>query len=109
MATVTVGCRLPNGLVLQVGEQKVEIAGQNSGMGGALYLTPAMCGYTDVDESFWAAWLKDHADQEYVKNGAVFAESNQSRAKAKQKDLKDTKTGLEGVDQEGDGITLAGK
>ena len=65
MSKITVGCRLPNGLVLRLqdgkgGEKRVTLRGQNADMNGALYIQPTHCGYTEVDKDFWEEWIAKH-------------------------------------------------
>lgn len=90
--TVTVGCKLPNGLILEVGNQSVEITGANSsrvvGGHGITY---------DVDAEFFEAWLKAHADRDMVKGGFVFAHEKASSAKAEAADKESNKSGLEAI------------
>ena len=85
--TVTVGCKLPNGLVLEVGNKSVEINGANSsrvvGGHGITY---------DVDAEFFEAWLKAHADRDMVKGGFVFAHEKASSAKAEAADKESNKS-----------------
>jgi len=84
-----VGCKLPNGLVLQVGEKVVTLNGANqSQIIGAGY------GVTDVDDGFYKQWQaavgKDFAP---LTSGAVFSLSNAAQ-------VADVKTGLEPIDPE---------
>ncbi|MCP2041665.1 hypothetical protein L1281_002276 [Neisseria sp. HSC-16F19] len=88
--TVTVGCKLPNGLVLEVGGRAVTLNGANSAhlIGGH--------GIThDVDAELWAAWLERHRDRAMVKNGFVFAHDKTADTKAEAKDKSRNKTKLE--------------
>lgn len=91
--TVTIGCKLPNGLVLEVGGKSVQINGANStqlvGGHGITY---------GVDAEFWQAWLKQNADRAVVKNGFIFAHEKSVNAKAEAKEKTDTKTGQEPID-----------
>ena len=85
--TVTVGCKLPNGLILEQGGYKVELNGSNSSLVvGGYGLTG------NVDKEAFEAWLAVHADQPYVRKELVFAQ-------AKANENASEKTGLEGLDQ----------
>lgn len=100
--TVTVGCRLPTGLILRVfdvngNENRVELRGQNSDMNGAIYLRPQNCGYTTVDKEFWDEWVLKNKDYPPFKKGAIFVESTEARAKSKNKEMVKEKTGFEGT------------
>lgn len=90
---VTIGCKLPNGLLLEVGNKNVQINGANSsnvvGGHGITY---------NVDAELWQAWLKQNADRDVVKNGFVFAHDKPANAKAEAKEKTDTKTGQEPID-----------
>ncbi|QWA89611.1 hypothetical protein [Klebsiella michiganensis] len=92
--TVTVGCKLPNGLILEQGAYKVELNGSNSSLVVGGY------GLTEnVDKEAFEAWLEVHADQPYVRKELVFAQAKTSSAQAKAKENASEKTGLEGLDQ----------
>lgn len=90
--TVTIGCKLPNGLLLEVDNKSVLIDGANSsqvvGGHGITY---------NVDADLWQAWLKQNADRDVVKNGFVFAHGKAANAKAEAKEKTDTKTGQEPI------------
>ncbi len=100
---VTVGCKLPNGIVIRHGDKSVELKGWND---EAIYFGH---GLTEVDKDFWDAWIKDHADFAPVKGGFIFAQNNFASAKAESKEKEKEKTGLEGIDPKkpGRGITPA--
>lgn len=91
--TVTVGCKLANGLVLEHGGYKVTLNGANSSaIVGGYGLTEG------VDKDAFFNWLEVHKEQPYVKRELVFAQENTRNAKAKAKENKDVKSGLEGLD-----------
>lgn len=104
MAVVTVGCRLPSGLEIQVGEKKIELAGQNQRYKELgieiILLKDEDYGTTEVDASFWEAW-KQIVGQDFapLKSGAIFESKNATEAKAQAKDLKEKKTGHEPMPQ----------
>jgi hypothetical protein len=110
MANVTIGCRLPNGLVLEVGDKSVELAGQRQTQQRSkiILLSPDDYGTTEVDESFWQAWKqsvgKDFAP---LASGAIFEAKNTNDASAKAKDLKSKKTGHEAMELNTDGVQEA--
>lgn len=60
---VTVGCKLPNGLVLEVDGHQQAVAGYR----GEDVRIIGGYGLTPVDKELWDAWLKIHKDQPYVK------------------------------------------
>lgn len=102
MATVTIGCRLPSGIVLEVGDKKVTIAGQRQAQKGRdiILLSNDDYGTTEVDQSFWEAFKKNVGeDFAPIASGALFEAKSRQDAGAKAKELKDEKTGLEPVSQ----------
>lgn len=91
--TVTVGCKLPNGLHLDLGETRVTVRGTNSAkvVGGH--------GITEnVDASFFAAWMDKNKELAFVKNGAIFAHEKRANTEAQAEMMEDAKTGLEPLD-----------
>ncbi len=109
MSNITVGCRLPNGLVLRLqdgkgGEKRVTLRGQNADMNGAIFIQPTHCGYTEVDKDFWDEWIAKHSDFAPVVSGAIFAEATEAKAKGAAKERVKDKTGLEGASAEESGL-----
>lgn len=109
MSTVTIGCRLPSGLIIDIGPEHpmVELAGKRQAQEGSpiIILREADCGYTEVDASYWEAFKKRVGpDFAPLKSGAIFEAKNLKEAKAANKDLKDKKTGHEPLKQEAEGI-----
>lgn len=109
MSKVTVGCRLPTGIILRLAdaqgnETQVELKGQNADMNGAIFIQPTHCGYTEVDKDFWDAWIAKHSDFAPVVSGAIFAEATESKARGAAKERVKDKTGLEGVSTDGNGV-----
>lgn len=91
MSTVTIGCKLPAGVIMQVGEKRVRINGwnQNTIQGASHGVT------TDVPADLWEAWKKEHADSKLVKDGFIFASESTDTVEAKAKDKKEQKSGHE--------------
>lgn len=102
MSTVTIGCRLPSGLILEVGDVSVELNGQRQAQENSpiVILNADMYGTTEVDAEYWEAFVarvgKDFAP---LKSGAIFEAKNEKEAKAKAKDLKEAPTGHEPLPQ----------
>lgn len=92
MSTVTVGCKLPSGLIIELDEQRVVLNGANSSalVGGF--------GMTEVNKALFDAWLAKHKDYEPVKQGLVFAQEKPVNAQAEAKDKAELKNGFEGID-----------
>lgn len=109
MSKVTVGCRLPTGIILRLAddqgnEKQVELKGQNADMNGAIFIQPTHCGYTEVDKDFWDAWVAKNADFAPLVNGAIFAEATEAKAKGAARERVKEKTGLEGAVAEENGL-----
>ena len=95
MATVTVGCKLPHGLQITVGNTTVDLKGVNSSqlIGGH--------GITEnVDKDFFEKWMSLNKDAAAVKNGLIFAHEKTSNTKAEASEKKDNKNGVEGINPE---------
>ncbi|QDH14119.1 hypothetical protein E3E12_07900 [Formicincola oecophyllae] len=134
--TVTVICRLPSGVRLDLYDMKglAETAQANKAgaqmvpgapvrsviLEGARHdrryakFTNAMLGMggrTVVDAAFWEAWLAQNKNSELVRRNLVFAEASTAKAEGKLKEVGSHPTGLEGVDTAklvGDVQTLGG-
>jgi len=97
---LTIGCKLPNGIILEVNNQQVTLNGLNkTTIIGATYAS------TSVDEEFWKAWKAQNATFSALKNGAIFEASNAGEAVAIAKDT--GKTGLEPMPQESKDVKKA--
>lgn len=90
MAQVNVGCKLPNGLILELGDKRVTLNGSNASViiGGH--------GITEgVDKDFFDAWMAAHADLAFVKGGFLFAHEKANNTAAEAKDRAGEETGFE--------------
>lgn len=102
--TVTVGCKLPNGLILELNGQTVEVNGSTSsrviGGHGITY---------DVDAEFFDAWMEANEDRAMVRNGFIFAHDKAADTKAEAAEKENNATGLEAVDPDAPnaGVTKA--
>lgn len=94
---IWVGCKLPNGLVCEMGirddadYRSVRLNGANDAVIGGY-------GLTQVSESFWNAWVKKHARLEFVRKALVFVEADRASAEAHATEAAEIKTGLEPLD-----------
>ncbi|CRL45189.1 hypothetical protein SGGMMB4_02738 [Sodalis glossinidius str. 'morsitans'] len=93
---VTVGCKLPNGLVFEVEGLTVTLNGNRQEAG---HVTGGY-GLTQIDKVFFDAWLAIHAQQPYIKNGVVFAQSIQNSARSQAREQAGTVSELEPLSQE---------
>lgn len=100
MATITVGCKLPNGLIITCGGKSATLAGANSSriVGGY--------GLTAVDKDFFEAWTKEYASFAPLKHGLIFAQEKPASAEAQAKEQAEVKSGLEPLpkDRPGNGL-----
>lgn len=95
---IWVGCKLPNGLICELGSRDdenyraVRLNGAND--------TRVIGGYglTQVSEAFWNAWVKKHARLDFVKKALVFVEGDRESAEAHAAETAEVKTGLEPLD-----------
>lgn len=93
--TVTVGCKLPAGIYMQVGETRMRIKGWNNNE-----IVGLSHGITHgVPADLWESWQKEHKDSLLVKNGIIFAEESARKVKDKAKDLKEQSSGHEQMPQ----------
>lgn len=92
MATITVGCKLPNGIVITTGGKSATLAGANSSriIGGY--------GLTAVDKDLFEAWSKEFAQFAPLKHGLIFAQDKPAAAESQAKEQADIKSGLEPLD-----------
>ena len=101
--TILIGCRLPNGLVLQHPNDKnatVKLAGvfgQKTDSG--IYYPPKPYSTTEVDLEFWTAWKTAYAGYPPLKTRAVFEARNEQEAAAKAKEVAKENTGFEQMSQ----------
>lgn len=93
-AFVTIACKLPHGLQINVKGVSLTLRGSNS--------TGAIGGYgfTQVREDFWQAWLATHRTYTPVQKGLIFAHPKAQSAKAKAKEQAEIKNGLEPLNPE---------
>lgn len=132
--TVTVGCKVPTGLKLQM--YRMEDYSEPVMSGGTRTVkravptgTPVIlngnarfigkdtpreirngAGLTyGVDADFFAAWLVAHKDSDVVRNGLVFAQAKPGETVAQAKDHIPLKSGLEPIDPKNVGPEFKGK
>ncbi|MEE8658531.1 hypothetical protein CGLAMM_02715 [Acetobacteraceae bacterium EV16G] len=120
--TITVICRLPSGIRLDVHDMEVLKARNlspnqsntapkpmksvtlNGIKGDPRFVKEANVhlgygGRTQVDKEFWEAWLKQNASSDLVKKNIIFAEVNEKRALDRLDSEGKTPTGMEPLDQ----------
>lgn len=124
-ATVTVACKVPNGLIMRVFEmidtvepspmgarniKKAQQVGKDIRIKGATTPTPNTMNYNQlmhgygitqgVPKDVWDKWVKDNADSAIVQNKLIFAfeDPNQTFARAAKQRKEGLKSGLEPLD-----------
>jgi hypothetical protein len=101
--TVIIGCRLPNGFVLQHPNNpgvRVTLRGTYADKSeSGLFLPPRPYGTTAVDAELWAAWKEAYQGYPLLKTHTIFDAKSEGEAAAKGRELEKEKTGLEGMPQ----------
>lgn len=100
MANITISCKLPHGLHLQLGEKRITLNGtMKSNRLGRFFTAPDNCvGLTQVPEDFWEEWVKQNETLDMLKNGYIYASTKKKEAFAEAEDKKSLKTGQERID-----------
>lgn len=89
-STVTVGCKVANGIVMQVGDQAVDINGFNQQVvvGGH--------GITrDVPKDLWEAWLEENKNRKLCTGGFIFADESTKSVNSEAGEKVDNQSGTE--------------
>jgi hypothetical protein len=131
--TVTVGCKLPNGIIMQL--SKMEPTREPTAMGfrdieigrkvgkavkirgfatpfGMMPRSPIIGGYAltpGVDRDLFDEWMKQNADSELVKNELIFAHRQRSDVEVQARDNAKEKSGLEPMDPNAPPREMKGK
>jgi hypothetical protein len=103
MESVTVCCRLPNGIVLEhpsEPDKKIHLAGRNkASIIGQDY------GVTELDVSVWEALSNNYKNSLMMKSGTIYAAKNIKTLERMSDEFKDSKTGFEPMPQNTAGIS----
>ena len=97
---VVVCLNLAHSLVFDVGDKKIKINGSNENLRGANegILSIGKFGESIIDRQDWEEIVRQYGNMTIFKNGLIFAQNDTASARAKAKELKDTRHGLEPVD-----------
>ena len=102
MATVILGCKTPNGFIMEHEGVSIKINGTQSEDGVVMVERGLTIGVTDnVPKDLWDAWRAKFADHPLVAGSKpynepfVFEVKSEASAKARAKETKEVKTGLE--------------
>jgi hypothetical protein len=113
--TLTIGCKMPSGLLLEMGDpankddyKSVQLNGANQGEyrgrneNGKIFhsTTEQGFGLTKVDSEFWAAWCKRYTvnSKKWLRDGVLFVADSPDEARGKAADQAEVKTGFEQLD-----------
>jgi len=122
MATVLVGCKVRQGLIMELivpglddsgkpglmpapidpDAPRVFLKGCNSQRVAQINPAEETAVFTEVDEAFATEWFKRNAKLPFVRNGQVFMQANAKDAKAQARDHKSVETGFEALNPAGD-------
>ncbi|MEX3614242.1 MAG: hypothetical protein VB141_10935 [Burkholderia gladioli] len=93
MATVSVGCKLPHGLIIQIpGSKPIRLNGANSSILAHGH------GVTDgVDKSFFEKWKELYKDFLPLKQGLIFSHDRADAVAAEASEKVKNRTGFEGL------------
>lgn len=110
-ASVVVGCKLPNGLLMEVGKfgdpdyLQVRLNGSNANVVVGADNQPVVGGYglTTVSTTVWDLWLNGdkerkltaHKNLDFVRKGLVFAHNDMASARDHAKDNATVRNGFE--------------
>lgn len=109
MADILVCSRLPQNIILEVidnGEiKKFTINGtmtdRDTNHANANNLQGALA-VTKIDESLFNGWVAANQTDKLLTNNIIFTSASEKSAAAQKKEMKDEKTGSEGLSQDGD-------
>ena len=90
--TYVIGCKLPTGLVIRGAGKEFKLNGSNQQV-----IINGFGITRDVPADIWNEFSRHHADSKLIRNGIVFAVSDEKSATDASKDNEKVKTGLEGV------------
>lgn len=126
---VTVACKIPNGIILQLCREtkywedtpsgskerkRFDRAGPRYHVAGPAYpngqapkgypeRVPTAGGFaltSDIPKEFWDQWLEQNRETSFIVNGQVFAMSTLDSAQGKGREQKDIMTGFEAISQD---------
>lgn len=92
-STYIIGCKLPAGLVISHEGQRVKLSGTNDSL-----LINGFGITRDVPAELWDWFAKTFADQPMIRNGVVFAVTDEASAKDASQERSSQKTGMEQLD-----------
>lgn len=98
-STYVIGCKLPNGLSFNHEGKKITLAGANaSALINGFGIT------RDVPADAWESFEKIHKESKFIRNGIVFAVTDEKSAADASLERSKQKTGLEQASQKSAGV-----
>lgn len=98
-STYVIGCKLPNGLSFTHEGKKITLAGANaSALINGFGIT------RDVPADAWGSFEKIHKESKFIRNGIVFAVTDEKSAADAALERSKQKTGLEQASQKSAGV-----
>ncbi|EOV0796412.1 TPA: hypothetical protein PXJ50_003899 [Yersinia enterocolitica] len=94
-STYVIGCKLPNGLAFRHGDLNIVLAGANSSS-----LVNGFGMTKNVPAEAWETFEKNHKDSKFIKNGIIFAVSDEKSLADATLERTSVKTGLEQASKE---------
>jgi hypothetical protein len=105
--TVTVACRYPPGLHLELkGHPRITVRGPSVAWGDPPHAIGGFAMTHGVDADFMAAWLTANKELDMVKKNLIFTCPKPADAAAAATDLREAKSGLEPLDPDKPGPGL---
>lgn len=99
-ASVTIGCKLPHGLIIEIGTPEDEGYVSVTLKGGNSSAIIGGYGLTRVSADVWAEWVRTHKFFPALRNGQLFVTPSEPDAQGEAVTRANVKTGFEGVDPE---------
>lgn len=97
MSLVTVGCKLPAGILMQLGHGEAKKTVKLNGVNAAKVI--GGFGLTDnVDEAFFDEWVRVNGELKFLKAGHVFKMPSVGEATARAMDYEKLRSGMEPLD-----------
>lgn len=125
--TVTVACKLPNGIILRLfamqdaeelvmgggvrsikkailtDQEPVEIKGCAAPFGSPILLVGGYALTPNVDAQFYAQWLKQNSDSDLIKNRVIFAQETRDHLEGQANEQAEILSGLQPLTRSEDG------
>jgi hypothetical protein len=95
---VTIGCKLPHGLIIEARDNSGEIVRVTLNGANAARIVGGYGITENVPADVWNAWLKKHAKFPAVINGQVFVHTDLKSVEGEAKNRRNVASGFESID-----------